>query len=529
MQKWLDKAINADEDMHDGKAINDDEDMHDDKAINDDEDTDDEYIAYYKHVRDNLDKAIKIIKWNSDESNCRLDIKDITTCTEIPGAVFILADKNYGMTLLPIDTMVSAEENMLEELKARKVNSNCEEIVKIMESKIRKFEKSNCLQARQHLDSLEINRFDRPLKIKMPFLKLNAKIHKLSSKDITEKNLSKLKFRPVQDSSSWIIKPYAEILMTLLRDLMTAVTNKYSSMKRISSENGIKISREMRQLEFSENQSKFFMSSDMSSAYSNIFKYDVFRAIILSTTILEANDWRRDLILKLTELILANNFIESSAGVYQLGDCLPMGSSASQDCLNIVGMVNELEFFENISAKKEFDVKINDDFEVLIRVKSQINEINSLTKQEKQYLKLFKRYIDDTHSVCSGKEISTMKSLIIKILKIYPKHLVMNASLSLMHFSHLDSCGYTGFQKGKMTTFVRRNYTAPVNVVPSQSNCPASNKYSIILSELLRYRRMCSTSQFVRLNETHLFTEMIKAGYKKTDLKKQFAKSQDFI
>ena len=63
-----------------------------DKAINDDEDTEDEYIAYYKHVRDNLDKAVKIIKWNSDESNCRLDIKDITNCTEIPGAVFIHAD-----------------------------------------------------------------------------------------------------------------------------------------------------------------------------------------------------------------------------------------------------------------------------------------------------------------------------------------------------------------------------------------------------------------------------------------------------
>ena len=162
-------------------------------------------------------------------------------------------------------------------------------------------------------------------------------------------------------------------------------------------------------------------------------------------------------------------------------------------------------------------------------VTSQINEINSLTKQEKQHLKLFKRYIDDTHSVCSGSEISVMKSLIVKILKIYPKHLIMNASLSLLNFSHLDSCGYTGFKKDKMTTFVRRNYTAPVNVVPSQSNCPASNKYSIILSELLRYRRMCSTSQFVRLNETHLFTEMIKAGYKKADLKKQFAKSQNYI
>ena len=49
--------------------------------INDDEDIDDEYIAYYKHVRENLDKAVS---WNSDESNCSLDIKDIKNSTEIP-------------------------------------------------------------------------------------------------------------------------------------------------------------------------------------------------------------------------------------------------------------------------------------------------------------------------------------------------------------------------------------------------------------------------------------------------------------
>ena len=75
-----------------------------------------------------------------------MDIKDIKNSTEIPGAVFILADKNYGMTLLPIETMVSAEVNMLEELKAKKLESNCDEIVKIVETKIKKFEKSNCLQ-----------------------------------------------------------------------------------------------------------------------------------------------------------------------------------------------------------------------------------------------------------------------------------------------------------------------------------------------------------------------------------------------
>ena len=75
-------------------------------------------------------------------------------------------------------------------------------------------------------------------------------------------------------------------------------------MKKIPSENGTKISLEMRHMKLSEKQSTFFISSDMSSAYSNIFKQDVFKAIIITTALLEANDWRRDLILKLTELTI---------------------------------------------------------------------------------------------------------------------------------------------------------------------------------------------------------------------------------
>ena len=59
-----------------------------------------------------------------------------------------------------------------------------------------------------------------------------------------------------------------------------------------------------------------------------------------------------------------------------------------------------------------------------------------------------------------------------------------------------------------MTTFVRRNYTAPINLVSKSSNCPDSNKHSIIMSEMLRYRRLCSSQNLVELNERQLFTEL---------------------
>ena len=491
--------------------------------------TEDEYIAYYRYVRNNLGKAMKIIKWNCDESHCDLKTEDINDSIEIPGVVFVLADKNFGITLLPIESVVEAEKNMLEELKAHKIRYNSCEITQFVETKIRLFEKSLPLVARQYVDGMEINRFIRPREIKLPFLKLNAKIHKMNSSDILAKNATNIKFRPVQDSSSWVMKPYATLLMTLLRDLMNAIKARYNIIMKIDSVSGAKVSQEMRAVKFSEGQSKFFISSDMSSAYSNIYKTDVFKAIFVTTEVLEVSDWRRDLLIKLTELVLSSNFIESSVGVYQLGECLPMGSSASQDCLNIVGLVHELELFEGVSARQEMKISVDEKFEVEIGVIKNAIIINKLTIDEKETLKLFKRYIDDTHGVCSGEDLKTLKNVIMKILGTYPKSLVMNTTLSLTYFSHLDCVGYSGFSKDKITTMVRRNYSAPINVVPSKSNCPASNKYSIILSELLRYRRLCSSDQFVILNEKQLFTELLKAGYKMADLKKQFEKSREHI
>ena len=501
-----------------------------DAAIGDiDEDTEEEHISYYKHVRENLDKAVKIIKWNADESQCELRAKDIKLSTEISGAVFILADKNYGMSLIPVETMLQAETNMLKELDAKRTNYDTKDIIKAVEEKIRKFEQSLCLGARQHVDSMDIDRFGRPKEIKVPFLKLNAKLHKMKSEDINNKDLSKLKFRPVQDSSSWIMKPYAVLLMTLLRDLMNAVKTKYNSISKIASEDGSQISKDMRLLKLLDEKSKMFISSDMSSAYTNIFKDDVFKAVIIATELLQVNDWRRNLILRLIELVLGNNYIESSTGIYQLGDCLPMGSSASQDCLNIVGMISEFALFENATSEDEIKVTIDDNFDVEIVMEKKMKKNLSLTNSEKSQLKLYKRYIDDTHSVLSGENLSEMKSVIIKVLQAYPKNLVMNATLSLLNFSHLDCLGFCGFSKNQITTIVRKNFTAPINIVPSQSNCPVSNKYSIILSEMLRYRRICSSSQFINMNENFLFTEMIKVGYSVGEMKIKFTRSREYI
>ena len=490
---------------------------------------DQEYIAYYKHVQAHLSKAMRIIKWNCDQAKSDITIDDICKDVDIQGAVFNLADKNFGVVLLPLEVALEAENQMLKELKAEKLNCEASEIVDNVEQKIKVFENSLGFLEREHLDAFGNNRSTRPKSVKLPYLKLNSKVHKLEESDISNKNCSKLKFRPVQDSSMWLMKPYAQLLMFLLRDLIGALKRKFQSISQIDSLNGEKVSQKMRNLVFPEENFKFFVSADMSSAYSNIFKEDVLKAITIATELLGVIDWRRDLALKLSELVLGSNYVECASGIYLLADCLPMGSSASQDGLNIVSVVHELKFYNGVSARSEMKVRIDHNFKVDVELDNNVTHVMSLNENEAENLKLFLRYIDDTQGVFSGQNLENALNLIIKILKIYPAHLTVNATLNLICFSHLDCIGFVGLCENIVNTLVRRNFTAPINLVPKKSNCPASNKYSIILSELIRYRRICSDAKFVSLNEDFLLGELLHAGYSKPDLRKQFEKSKQHI
>ena len=84
------------------------------------------------------------------------------------------------------------------------------------------------------MNDSDIYRFRRPEEIMLPFLKLNAKIHKMDKVDIKNKKVNKLKFRPVQDSSKWLMKPYAVVLMAMLRDLMTAIKKNILALRILS-------------------------------------------------------------------------------------------------------------------------------------------------------------------------------------------------------------------------------------------------------------------------------------------------------
>ena len=508
--KWLNKAL---------RDIN--EDNKDDTEI---------YKPYYQYVRNNVDKAMNILAISCGNQNEKLSREVLEDRIDVPGAVFNQLDKNYGIALIPVSDMILAEIKMLKEMKGVKIDLEDQQVIKIVEEKIMKFENSLSEPEKEYLNNITINRNYKPEKIKLPFLKLNAKLHKLNKDQIETKQVNKISYRPVQDSSAFIVNQYASILMVLLRDLIQAIKLKHKSITKIESMNGEKIAKRMKSLEFKENGYDYFVSADMSSAYSNIYKQDVFRAITLLTKEIGAEYWKRDLVMKLTELVLSNNYIEASVGIFKLQECLPMGSSCSQDGLNVVGILHELELFEGISKNVKVKTYVNDIFEVEIEVEETSDEkIDKLSDNEKLDLIDFMRYIDDTQAVISTKNYKITKELIMKMSKAYPDHIVLNVSLSLVYFCHLDCVGYKYVSTNKIVTFVRRNFIAPVNIIPFASNCPKSNKYCIILSEMLRYRRICSNVIFVKLNDQLLFNEMLKVGYSRSVLNKEFSKALNYI
>ena len=131
--------------------------------------------------------------------------------------------------------MIIAEIKMLTTLKGVKIDVEAQEVINIVETKIAMFEKSLNKHELDFLETVGVDRTFRPNKIKLPFLKLNAKVHKLNNFEIETKKVEKVSFRPVQDSSAFIMSQYATILMLLLRDLINAIKSKFNSIKNVDS------------------------------------------------------------------------------------------------------------------------------------------------------------------------------------------------------------------------------------------------------------------------------------------------------
>ena len=133
--------------------------------------------------------------------------------------VLVMCDKNMGLSLFTLDTMRKADEALMKQLGAvRMENTTKEEIIGNVMKEIEKFEENLTLQHEEYLNKAYGSRFSDMNNASFPFLKSLHKIHKMSEEEIKEKDLGKLKFRPVVDAKKWLTRGYAGLAMQMMRE-----------------------------------------------------------------------------------------------------------------------------------------------------------------------------------------------------------------------------------------------------------------------------------------------------------------------
>ena len=91
----------------------------------------------------------------------------------------------------------------------------------------------------------------------MPYLKLKAKVHKLNEKQLEKREVQKLKYRPVIDSSRTPLHHYSKALRNYIKDLTNRLDEKFFKEKSPLVKNGIQVSRFLSSLEDSNTEGTF--------------------------------------------------------------------------------------------------------------------------------------------------------------------------------------------------------------------------------------------------------------------------------
>ena len=466
------------------------------------------HVEFYKIVQSMYNK-VSIFK-KKPASCLNYDFKALDKI----GVVVMDCDKNSGICLLNIEDAVSADEKMIGELGGEKCITQDEESIKNkISSEILKFEFRLCIFSKKYLDSFYPSRISFIKESALPYMKLTCKIHKLSTVEIKNKNTSKLKFRPVIDSSRTPLHYFSKALMEYVKGLTRKLIIKYFPGKSPLVKNGHEVSNFLKTQNMLENSRTVLAIADLSSAYSYVYLDNLVYAMKFAARELEISAWKTEMFEEMARLVLNNSYVTSSCGIYKLASCLPMGLGCSGECLDLVCLVCEISFlgkqvFPEFSPCSELDPFWN--------IKNEARMANSIYK--------YWRYRDDTFSYIrtelEDKPIDTIHAL----GSIFLTTLDVNVNLSHYVGSFLDCFFFKKITGFGFHTLVRRKGQYPVSFQHAKSNIGKSIVNSIISGETLRHRRLCSSEKFIIVNDDCLQRELISRGHKKMFIKRNITK-----
>ena len=472
-----------------------------------------ENLEFYQRVKEGykgLMEEIKLLYGTGEGKGMTED--ELRKKLEVEGTIIVHCDKNLGMSMFSLETMRKADEKLMEQLGATAVEEGKKEVLEEVFAKIRSFEESLDDDQIEYLDFVYQDRDVSRCEIIFPFLRSTHKIQKMTAKEIEEKDLSSLKFRPVVDSKRWATRGYAELMMKMLRKAVAEILDLAGPiMGEMKVKNGWEFSSEVKEYEFQE---KFgiMLSCDIQEAYSNVTAVMIKTSIEVVCKFLGYEEWRKDLMKKIIDLVLDNNYVETSTGIYLFKPVLPMGYKCSGECLDIVGVAGEITKLFNLGkiGADKFGLPVSE----LTNYPEDLVEIgvekeSSMARGVRKY----KRYVDDTFGIVSGEQVEVISDGIMAIGFMFPAGLIINLDLNVWKAEFLDVFCWKSLTGDYVSTMMKRNSKVPFGHIKKKSDHPEKYKLKSLLGELLRNRRIASDEGIVEVIDICIVEDFISIGY----------------
>ena len=427
-------------------------------------------------------------------------IDSMKNVSVIEGCLWNHIDKNRGLLLLEASDVLKAEREMMTKMEAVLVCKEPEEILEELREKERLLRCGFGKEQKKYMKDFKLMRKD---KAKFPFMKIQAKIHKLSKEQIENKDVQALKFRPVNDSKFFVTKPAATALLGILRDVNVNVVKRFKNLSGIFPKSGWEVAQDLKMSSsFSSKPYSVFYSCDMSDAYTNCSLQDLISAVKFLFSVVDRDKdsvWKEDLAIKLATFVFTNGYIEAAGDVWLAGDMLPMGCVASGEALDSIGLAGEVSALVDMS-------------DCGMEGEAVLQQNNRLT------VDTYCRYRDDIRIVDSKNDLQAIvRNMNVIASKLFPSNVKISFDLSVFYGSFLDTVFFRNVSTNSFTTCVRLNLSSSSSSVNASSCIPTGHKIAGFLSNGIRGYRLCSEPSLYCSYLWMLEEEMRSAGFDRKD------------
>ena len=461
-------------------------------------------------------------------SDVKLDTKEeMIKKLEAEGRVLVMCDKNMGMSLFSLETMRKADEALISQLGAVQMESTKEEIIAKVLADIDEFESGLTGDQKELMNRVYGGRFEDKKQVAFPFLRSQHKIHKMSEESIENKELSSLKFRLVVDAKQWLTRGYSGLVMQWIRIMCNKIIEDGGDVfKKIRSKGGWLEAVEIREYTVKE-EYDILVTGDIQEAYTNIDDKMIKTAIRTVGGFWGMVEWKMDLLTKLVDLVLDQNYVETSVGLFKFRKVLPMGYKLSGEALNIVALADEMVTLFDLERKDSQKSHLgigelrNYPDEM---VDNSVQRELSMTKGVKR----IRRYVDDTHAHIAGTK-EEVQNGILAVGYMYPESLVISMNLNIWNSSHLDIFMWKNLLDGSVSTVMKKNADAPVGHVRRGSSHPEKYKLQSLLGEMLRGRRIASDEELIELSDKCIAKEFESIGYNRREVNDAMEKAKQRV